>query len=111
MATTSAVAEFVQRGDNIDYKAEKDIAYMEVVPLAERIGVAMEAIAKGDTGTITLTGAFKLPAESGTALAVGAKVYWNAENNNVTATAGTVLAGYVVEAKAEAATTAVVRIG
>ena len=36
--------------------------YMEVVPLAARIGVALEAIAKGATGTVTLTGVFRLPA-------------------------------------------------
>lgn len=111
MATKTAIAEFVQRGDNIDYKADKDIAYMEVVPLAARIGVALEAIEKGDTGTLTLTGAFKVPAVAGTAFAAGEKVYWDAANGNVTTTAGDVVAGYTVEAKAEAAVTAIVRIG
>lgn len=111
MAERNIIATFVQRGDNIDYKADKDIQYMEVVPLAERIGVALAAIGKSDTGTITLTGTFRLPAKAGESLAVGAKAYWDAESGSVTATAGTVFAGYVVEPKAEAAVTAAVRIG
>ena len=41
-----ATATFVQRGENIDYVAAANTAYMEVVPLAARIGVALEAIAK-----------------------------------------------------------------
>lgn len=49
-----ATATYVQRGENIDYVAASNTAYMEVVPLAARIGVALEAIAKGETGTVTL---------------------------------------------------------
>lgn len=107
-----ATATFVQRGENIDYVAAADTAYMEVVPLAARIGVALEAIAKGATGTVTLTGVFRLPAATGV-LAVGAEVYWDTKAGNIVGTKGdtTVFAGYAVEAKAEAGTAVNVRIG
>jgi predicted RecA/RadA family phage recombinase len=110
MATKTAFAEYVQAGENIDYTATSDVAYLQVVPLVSRIGVALEAIAKGETGTVTLTGAFRLPAATGAALSVGTKVYWDAAAGNVTATAGDIVAGIAVEDKTEAGTTVVVRI-
>lgn len=107
-----ATATFVQRGENIDYVAAADTAYMEVVPLAARIGVALEAIAKGTTGTVTLTGVFRLPAATGT-LAVGAEVYWDTKAGNIVGAKGdtTVFAGYTTEAKTESGATVAVRIG
>lgn len=107
-----ATATFVQRGENIDYVAKSNTAYMEVVPLAARIGVALEAIAKGETGTVTLTGVFQLPAATG-ALAVGAEVYWDTKAGNIVGAKGdtAVFAGYTTEAKAESGATVAVRIG
>lgn len=107
-----ATATFVQKGDNIDYTASAAVGYMEVVPLTARIGVALEAMDKGDTGTVTLTGVFTLPAATG-ALTVGQEVYWDKTAGNITGTKGdaTVFAGYAVEAKAEAGTAVNVRIG
>ena len=107
----AVTAEFIQRGNNINYTAVDGAEYMQVVPLAARIGVALENIPAGGTGTVTLTGAFKLPAASGE-LATGAQVYWDAAAGKVTATAaGNVPAGYVIEPKLSAGTTAIVRIG
>lgn len=107
-----ATATFVQRGENIDYVAKSNTAYMEVVPLAARIGVALEAIAKGETGTVTLTGVFQLPAATG-ALDVGAEVYWDTKAGNIVGTKGdtAVFAGYTTEAKTESGATVAVRIG
>ena len=104
-----ATATFVQRGENIDYVAAADTAYMEVVPLAARIGVALEAIAKGATGTVTLTGVFRLTG----VLAVGAEVYWDTKAGNIVGAKGdtTVFAGYTTEAKTESGATVAVRIG
>lgn len=109
-----AKATFVQTGDNIDYTAASDIEYMDVVKLTDRIGVALEAIASGDTGTVTLTGVFDLPAATGSGndLTVGEKVYWDATNSVITPTAtDNTFAGYTVAAKAAAGATARVRIG
>ncbi|WP_303839416.1 DUF2190 family protein [Selenomonas ruminantium] len=109
-----AKATFVQKGDNIDYTAAADIGYMDVVALTDRIGVALENIANGATGTVTLTGVFDFPAAtgSGKALTVGEKVYWDATNSVITPTAtDNIFAGYAVAAKTAAGTTARVRIG
>ena len=105
-------ATYVQRGDNIDYKAAADIAYMEVVPLAARIGVALSEIPKGEMGTLTIVGAFRLPAAT-EKLEIGAEAYWDKKKFCITGTAGTdtVRVGYVIAAKEQADTVALVRIG
>lgn len=109
--TPVVIAEYTQAGDNIDYTAAEKIEYMQVVPLADRIGIALENIAAGDTGTVTLTGAFKLPAADG-AIEVGAKVYFDAAAGKVTTTAtDNIPAGYAIEPKTAAAASIVVRIG
>ena len=99
-----AKAEYIQRGDNIDYTATANVAYMEIVALAE--------IPKGETGTLTIVGAFRFPALT-EKLDVGQTVYWDKTQNAVTGTAGanTVPAGTVIAAKEQAGTLALVRIG
>ncbi len=107
-----ATATYIQKGDNIDYTATKAIVYMEVVPLASRIGVALEEIAKSETGTVTLTGVFELPAAAPLAIAVGDAVYWDSTNSVINKTAtDNIPAGIAVSAKASAGTTVRVRIG
>jgi len=106
-----ATASFVQIGENIDFTASEDIEYMEIVPLKTCIGIAMSTIAKGATGTLSLTGVYDIPAATG-ALAVGDAVYFDVERGSITATkASNVPAGIAVLAKAESGTTARVRIG
>lgn len=108
-----AIAKFVQIGQNIDYTAEADVAYREIVPLISRVGVACEAIPKGESGTLSLTGVYEMPAVSG-AIAVGATVYYDTETEKITVTKKedtTVLAGIAVAAKTEAGTSCLVRIG
>lgn len=107
-----AKAEYIQRGDNIDYTATANVAYMEIVPLVSRIGVALAEIPEGETGTLTIVGAFRLPALT-EKLDVGQAVYWDKTQNAVTGTSGanTVLAGTVIAAKEQAGTLALVRIG
>ena len=108
----ATMATYVQRGDNIDYTAAADVAYMEVVPLAARIGVALMEIPKGEMGTLTLVGAFRLSAAT-EKLEIGAEVYWDKKKFCITGTAGTdtVRAGYVIAPKDQAGTVALVRIG
>lgn len=107
-----AKAEYIQRGDNIDYTAEANIAYMEVVPLAARIGIALAEIPKGETGAVTLVGAFRFPAATGK-IDVGAEVYWDKTQNVIVGASGasTVRTGHLIAPKAQADTTALVRIG
>ena len=102
----AAVAKYVQKGDNIDYAAAANVAYMEVVPLKSRIGVSVETIAAGD-----VTGAYEIPADAATEIAVGEQVYFNTETNCIDKTAAMIPAGIAVAAKAKADTVAIVRIG
>ena len=107
-----AKATFVQKGNNIDYVPAEDVAYMDVVPLKNRIGVALEDIKAGETGSVTLTGVFDIPAGNG-AIDAGAAVFYDTDAEKIVAASGanTVEAGYTVEAKTAAATVARVKIG
>ena len=42
-----AKAVFVQKGDNIDFTAADAVEYMDVVPLEDMVGVALENIPAG----------------------------------------------------------------
>ncbi len=107
-----AKAVFVQKGENIDFTAANDIEYMEIVPLTTRIGVALEAIASGETGTVSLTGVYEMPAASSLAINVGDAVYWNETNGNIDKTkTGGIPAGIAVAEKAAAGATVRVLIG
>lgn len=107
-----AKAVYVQRGDNIDFTTENAVEYMDVVPLTTHIGVAGEPIAAGGTGTVWLKGVYDLPIAGGAAVATGAAIYWDAENDTATTTAtDNIPAGMAVADKAAAATTVRVMIG
>jgi len=109
----SKKAVFVQQGNVIDFVAGADIAVGDVVPLGTtRIGVAQTAIANGDTGAVVVKGVFEIAASTSVAMAVGSLAYWDVADGNLNATAtDNILAGIVVEAKAQAGTTAKVLIG
>ncbi len=98
-----AKAVFVQKGENIDYKAENAVEYMEVVPMESCIGVALEPIEAGKTGTVSLTGVYELPAAAdlgtGISISVGDAVYWNTSNENIDKDATGVPAGIAVTDK------------
>lgn len=107
-----AKAVFVQKGDNIDFTAADAVEYMDVVPLEDKVGVALENIPAGGTGTVTLTGAFSFPAATGAAIKVGQKVYWDSTNGVITGTAtNNTFAGYAITAKASAGAAVTVRLG
>ena len=50
MAEKKGFAEYVQRGNNIDFTAADGAEYMQVVSMPGRIGIAMENIQPGGTG-------------------------------------------------------------
>lgn len=106
-----AKAVYVQKGDIIDYTAGKATGYLDVVTLTTRVGVALEDIAKGATGSVALTGVYELPAASSLAIAVGDALYWNAENSSVDKTDTGIPAGMAVSPKTAAGASVRVRIG
>ena len=107
-----AKAVYVQKGDNIDFTAAEAVGYMDVVPLEDKVGVAMQDIPAGGTGTVALTGAYAFPAATGAAIKVGQKVYWDGTNGVITGTAtNNTFAGYAITAKASAGAAVTVRLG
>ena len=54
-----------------------DIASGDVVPLTNRLGIAVGDIPQNKTGVLDIEGHFELPKQSGVALALDAKVYWD----------------------------------
>ena len=103
---------FVQDGKNLDYSNTSgvDIDYLQVIPLTERIVIALNAIPNGEIGTVTDEGVFELPAKI-EAMSFGDPVYWDSTNHYVTKTAaGNIPAGFITAAKAQADTTALVNL-
>lgn len=104
---------FKQDGNSIDYinSGSTAIVYGDVVPLTGCIGVAASDIAVGSLGALELVGVYELPAAAA-ALTIGQKVYWDAANSNVTATAtDNIPCGITIAAKAENALAVDVKIG
>jgi predicted RecA/RadA family phage recombinase len=105
-------ATFIQSGNVIDYTAAANIAYGAVVPLVTCVGVALEDIASGATGSVTITGVFEAAAVNTAAFAVGDKLYWDDAANKLTKTdTSNTPAGICVAIKESAGTTARVKIG
>lgn len=101
--------KFVQPGEVIDYTAGTNIASGQVVLMGARIGVALKAIANGETGPMQVTGVFNIAKLSTDNMAQGALLYWDNTNSRLTTTAsGNTLAGFA--AAAAAATTTSVNI-
>lgn len=109
MAKEGALA--FNKGEVLDYTAGADIAYAQVIPLTGRVGVALEAIPNGSTGSLAVAGVWELPAVTGTAFSVGDTLYWDDTANNLTKTsASNTVAGWCFAVKASAGTTALVKI-
>ena len=107
-----ATATYVQKGYQIDYTPAEGVAWGQVIPFADCIGVAAETIIAGETGAVSLVGVYEMPAASGVEIKTGEKVYWNKTNSNIDKTAeGGVPAGLCVMDKAASGTVAVIKIG
>lgn len=103
-------AKYWQRGETLDYTATEAVANGAVVSLNTRIGVAGAPMAAGETGTVHVVGVFVM-AKAGTAIDLGAAVYYDALNDQITTTsADNVPAGYAVEAAAASDTTVLVKL-
>lgn len=99
--------KFVQPGEVIDYTAGANIASGQVVLMGARIGVALKAIANGETGPMQVTGVFNIAKLSTDNMAQGALLYWDNTNSRLTTTASAnTLAGFAAAA-AGASTTSV----
>ncbi len=87
----SFIATYRSAGEFIDYTPSGAVAAGAVVVQGELIGIATQPIPASTPGALAIRGLFTVPKESGasTAIAAGAIVYWDAENQRVTTTAST----------------------
>lgn len=106
-------AIYVQEGSNIDFlnTTGADIKYKDIIVTGSGIMIAAEDIAQNKTGTVNTEGVFEFPAINTTAFAIGDKLFWDATAGKITNVAsGNTPVGYAVAAKAQAGTTAVVKL-
>jgi predicted RecA/RadA family phage recombinase len=92
---------YVQTGEMIDYTPSGAVTGGDVVVIGEIVAVAKHDIPAGELGAVGIKGVFRFPKGTGSAsaLAAGTKVFWDAVNAVVTATAGAnKCAGYTVKA-------------
>ena len=90
----SLVTNYVNNGDIIDYtnpSSSATIAAGTPILQGQVFGVAADPILPSRLGALIVRGLFDLPKSTAasTAIAVGAKVYWDATNSLVTGTAST----------------------
>ena len=103
--------KFVQPGEVIDYTAGANIASGQVVLMGARIGVALKAIANGETGPMQVTGVFNIAKLSTDNIDQFALLYWDNTNSRLTTTAsGNTLAGFAAAAAAASTTSVNIKI-
>lgn len=98
---------------SVDYTPDSAVSAGDVVVQNDLVGVAVNDIAASEKGSLVLDAVIKAPKTAGTstAIAAGEIVYWDADNDVVTETAGSNAAlGLAVEAATDAATWAYVQM-
>lgn len=77
-----------QKGETLSFtnNGEDDIASGDVVPLPNRIAVAVTDISVGKSGSIDLEGVFELPKKSTDVVEFGDDLYWDTANKRLTLT-------------------------
>jgi predicted RecA/RadA family phage recombinase len=85
-----AQAIFIHEGGAVDYTPAADVAAGDVVVQGDLVGVAKQPIATGRLGALAVQGVFDFAKATGagTAIAVGAVVYWDATAEEATTSDG-----------------------
>ncbi len=103
-------AIFVQDGNAIDVTLAADVVVGEVMVMGELVGVANNTGLTGEVVAMKISGVWEMKAKDADEVTVGAKVYWDADEDELTTTAtDNTQAGLAVTAKA-AATAGVVNV-
>jgi predicted RecA/RadA family phage recombinase len=108
-----ATAIYVQDDDYVDYTPSADVAAGDVIVQEDLVGVARKPIPANTLGALAVEGVFSFPKAAGAAsgMPAGTRVYWDATDVVVTATAGTnKLLGKTTAACADGDTTVRVRL-
>ena len=85
-----ATAQFIHDGKSIDYTPGADVSAGDVVVQGDLVGIAKLDIAAGALGALAVTGVFDIAKASGSSavIAAGSKIYWDADEEVATTTAG-----------------------
>jgi predicted RecA/RadA family phage recombinase len=115
-----AQARFVHNGRAVDYTPGSAVAAGAVIIQGPLVGIATRAIASGELGALETEGVFDIVKATG-AISAGALVYWDADGDPVSGTAGSgaltttssgnTLAGKAVAAAVSGDATVRVKIG
>lgn len=104
-------AAYWQRGESLDYLNKTDVVIEAntIIDLGTRIGIIGTDIAPNEKGSIHVVGVYEIPKTDGTAIAMGAAVYF--DGTGITATEGSnTPAGYAVADAADADTVILVKL-
>jgi len=84
------LVKYVQTGASIDYTPGSDVSAGDVVVQGDLVGVATHDIDANAKGSLAVEGVFDFPKDTGSASAIsaGTKLYWDANNEVATDTAG-----------------------
>jgi predicted RecA/RadA family phage recombinase len=84
-----AQTTFIQEGRQIEFTPTVAVAAGQVVVNGDLVGVALGPVAANTPGTFAVDGVFEFPKQSGvgTAMTLGALLYWDSANQRATATA------------------------
>ncbi|WP_339678346.1 DUF2190 family protein [uncultured Zhongshania sp.] len=96
---------YVAAGNVLDHTASGDIASGAVVVMGNILGVALDAIANGETGPVQIKGVFTVPKVSGAVIAQGDSLTYDItaeafDDNAATAAAGDITGAAAVAAAA-----------
>lgn len=106
-----SLASYSQRGESLDYKntSEAVIAANTIIPITTRVGVAGDAIAVNEVGSLHVAGVFEMPKNEDDEIAMGAAVFF--DGTQITITEGTnTPAGYAAADAAATTTTVLVKL-
>jgi len=102
---------FIQKGLTLTLLAAAAVQSGEAMLVGKIFGVAVNNVAAGETGEFETEGVFELPALGTDVAALGAILYWDDANKRLTTTAaGNTRVGVAVEAKANGAATAIIKL-
>lgn len=78
-------AMYVNDGTLLDYVAAEDVKRGDIIAFGDRCGIAFDNAKSGTLVPVYVKGRFNVPAKTGTAIAAGAELYYDAAAGTVSA--------------------------
>jgi predicted RecA/RadA family phage recombinase len=101
----------LREGQIIQYLAGADIAAGEPVVIGNRVGIAIAAIANGDSGSVEMEGCYSVNKVSAQAWAAGDEIFWDSSAELFTTVAASnTFAGHAMDIAANPTSTGNLRL-